>query len=139
MLWVTGPRPHVDGAASAWLIRRFVDPAATFAFATDLDDVLTLGGTPFDMPAVEPGRRGDRCAFESVLLKFALADDALDELAAIVHDAELDDGMYSTPEAPGLEAILRGLRLTAAHDAAYLAAAAPIFDGLHALFLDLDA
>ncbi len=139
MLWVTGPRPHVDGAACAWLIRRFVDTAATFAFAADLDAVLALNGTPFAMPAVELGRRADRCAFESVLLKFELGDDALDELAAIVHDAELDDGMYSTPEAPGLEAVLRGLRLTVDDDAAYLTAAVPIFDALHALFLDLDA
>ena len=138
MLWVTGRQPHVDGPASAWLIRRFVDPAATVAFAADLDEVLELGGTPFDMPAVELGRRDDRCAFESIMLKHGLDDDALDELAALVHDAELDDGMYATAEAPGLDAVMNGLRATHPDPAAYVAAAEPVFEGLYAWFTRLE-
>lgn len=139
MLWVTGQAPHVDAAASAWLLRRFVDPEATFAFAGDLDDVLTLGGTPFDMPAVELGRRADRCAFESILLKYELDDPALEEMAALVHDAELDDGMYATAEAPGLDAVINGLRGTHAAPAAFLAATEPVFEGLYSWFTRLEA
>jgi len=139
MLWVTGPAPHVDAAASAWLLRRFVDPDATFAVARDLDQVLELGGTPFDMPAVELGRRDDRCAFESILLKHALDDPALEEMAALVHDAELDDGMYATAEAPGLDAVINGLRATHADPVAFLAAAMPIFEGLYSWFTTLEA
>jgi hypothetical protein len=139
MLWITGQAPHVDAAASAWLLRRFVDPEATFAFAADLDEVLTLGGTPFAMPAVELGRRADRCAFESVLVKYELDDPALEELAALVHDAELDDGMYPTAEAPGLDAIINGLRATHPDLAAFLAASEPLFEGLHAWFTRLEA
>ena len=138
MLWVTGRHPHVDGAASAWLLRRLVDPAATFAFADDLDAVLALGGTPFDMPAVELGRREDRCAFESIMLKYALDDPALEELAALVHDAELDDGMYPTAEAPGLDAVVNGLRATHAEPAGLLAATEPVFEGLYAWFTRLE-
>ncbi len=139
MLWVTGQAPHVDAAASAWLLRRFVDPAATFAVARDLDDVLTLGGTPFDMPAVELGRREDRCTFESIILKFELGDPALDEMAALIHDAELDDGLYATAEAPGLDAVINGLRATHPDAAAFLDAAEPVFEGLHAWFTRLEA
>jgi hypothetical protein len=139
MLWVTGQAPHVDAAASAWLLRRFVDPEARFAFAGDLDDVLTLGGTPFDMPAVELGRRADRCAFESILLKYELGDAALEELAALVHDAELDDGLYATAEAPGLDAVINGLRATHPEPAAFLAAAEPVFEGLYSWFTRLEA
>lgn len=139
MLWVTRPQSHVDGAASAWLIRRFVDPEATFAFAEDLDGVLALGGTPFDMPAVELGRRDERCAFENILRKFELDDPALEELAALVHDAELDDGIYPTAEAPGLDAVLQGLRLTSADSAGYLTATGPVFDGLYAWFLEFES
>ena len=139
MLWVTGQAPHVDAAASAWLLRRFVDPESTFAFAGDLDDVLTLGGTPFDMPAVELGRRADRCAFESILLKYELDDPALEEMAALVHDAELDDGMYATAEAPGLDAVINGLRATHPVPAAFLAATEPVFEGLYSWFTRLEA
>lgn len=138
MLWVTGRSPHVDGAASAWLLRRFVDAEATFAFADDLDDVLGLGGTPFDMPAVELGRRDDRCAFESILLKYGLDDAALEELAALVHDAELDDGMYATAEAPGLDAVINGLRGTHPDPAEFLAATEPVFEGLYSWFTRLE-
>lgn len=138
MLWVTGPHPHVDAAASAWLLRRFVDPEATFAFAEDLDQVLALDGKPFDMPAVELGRRDDRCAFESIMLKFGLDDPALEEMAALVHDAELDDGMYPTAEAPGLDAVINGLRTTHPDPAAFLAATEPVFEGLHGWFTRLE-
>lgn len=139
MLWVTGMQPHVDGAASAWLLRRFVDPSATFAFAEDLDHVLTLGGTPFDMPAVELGRRADRCTFESILVKYRLDDEPLEEMAALVHDAELDDGMYSVAEAPGLDAVIHGLRATNPDPVAFLAAAVPVFEGLYAWFMALES
>lgn len=139
MLWVTGQAPHVDAAASAWLLRRFVDPEATFAFARDLDEVLTLGGTPFDMPAVELGRRDDRCAFESILLRYELDDPALEEMAALVHDAELDDGLYATAEAPGLDAVINGLRITHPDPAAFLAAAEPVIEGLYSWFARLEA
>jgi hypothetical protein len=139
MLWVTGQAPHVDAAASAWLLRRFVDPDATFAFARDLDEVLALGGTPFDMPAVELGRRDDRCTFESILLKYELDDPALEEMAALVHDAELDDGLYATAEAPGLDAVINGLRTTHSDPAAFLAAAEPVIEGLYSWFTRLEA
>ncbi len=135
MLWVTRPRPHVDGAACAWLIRRFVDPEATFGFADDLDTVLMLGGTPFAMPAVELGARDGACAFERTIAKYDLGEPALEELAALVHDAELDDGLYPTAEAPGVDAVVRGLRATADDDNDFLVAVAPVFEGLYAWFL----
>ncbi len=135
MLWITRPRPHVDGAACAWLIRRFVDPAATFAFADDLDGVLAMEGTPFAMPSVELGARDEQCAFERVLLRYDLDEPALEELAALVHDAELDDGLYPTAEAPGVDAVIRGLRAVAADDEQFLVAAAPVFEGLYTWFL----
>jgi hypothetical protein len=53
VLWVTRPHPHIDRTACAWLIRRFVDPEATFAFAPDPEAARALGGTPFDMRGVE--------------------------------------------------------------------------------------
>ena len=83
MLWVTRPSPHIDRTACAWLIRRFVDPEATFAFAPDPDGAAVLGGTPFDMRGVELGHHEGRCSFETILHKYELRDPALDEIAAI--------------------------------------------------------
>lgn len=57
--WVTRPRPHVDRIASAWLIKRFVDPDAEFAFAPP--DQLPADAIPFDMAGVDLGHQGDDC------------------------------------------------------------------------------
>src|SRR5205085_178648 len=43
--WVTRPRPGVDRMASAWLIRRFIDPDAIFAFVEKPGEA----DIPFDM------------------------------------------------------------------------------------------
>lgn len=48
MIWATRTGPHVDRAACAWLIGRFIDREATFVFVDDPADVLAEA-TPFDM------------------------------------------------------------------------------------------
>jgi hypothetical protein len=132
VLWVTRPHPHIDRTACAWLIRRFVDPGASFAFAPDPDGARALGGTPFDMRGVELGHHQGRCSFETILHTHGLTDPALHEIAAMVHDADLDDDKFRTPEAPGLDAIVRGLGLVIDDDVALLALTDRLYDGLYA-------
>jgi hypothetical protein len=132
MLWVTRPRPHIDRTACAWLIRRFVDPGAAFAFAPDPDGATALGGTPFDMRGVELGHHEGRCSFETILLRYELTDPALGEIAAMVHDADLDDEKFASPEGPGLDAIVRGLGFVIEDDHALLAFTDRVYDGLYA-------
>jgi hypothetical protein len=132
VLWVTRPHPHIDRTACAWLIRRFVDPSASFAFAPDPDGARALGGTPFDMRGVELGHHQGRCSFETILHTHGLTDPALHEIAAMVHDADLDDDKFRTPEAPGLDAIVRGLGLVIDDDLALLALTDRLYDGLYA-------
>jgi hypothetical protein len=48
MKWATRKAIHIDRAACAWLIRRFLDPEAEFVFVTDPADV-PAEATPFDM------------------------------------------------------------------------------------------
>ena len=132
MLWVTRPRPHIDRTACAWLIRRFIDPEASFAFATDADGAHALGGTPFDMRGVELGHHEGRCSFETLLRVYALADPALHEIGAMVHDADLDDERFRSPESPGLDAVIRGLGLVIDDDQALLALTDRIYDGIYA-------
>ena len=131
MLWVTRPSPHIDRTACAWLIRRFIDPEATFAFAPDPAGAEAMGGTPFDMRGVPLGHHQGRCSFETFLHKYELRDPALAEIAAMVHDADLDDDRFRSPEAPGLDAIIRGLGLVIRDDQELLRFTDRVYDGLY--------
>jgi hypothetical protein len=132
MRWITRPHPHIDRTACAWLIRRFVDSEAEFAFAADAEAAASLGGTPFDMRGVELGHHEGRCSFETILARYQLTDPALHEIAAMVHDADLDDDKFRSPEAPGLDAIVRGLGLVTPDDHELLQFTARVYDGLYA-------
>ena len=93
MKWATRAGIHIDRASSAWLIRRFIDPDAEFVFVTDPDDV-PADATPFDMRGVAYGHHGNDCTFETLLRRHDLADPALWRIAAIVHEADLEDDRY---------------------------------------------
>jgi hypothetical protein len=120
---------HIDRAACAWLIRRFLDADAEFVFVTDPDDVPP-DATPFDMRGVELGHHGDDCTFETILRRHELADPVLWHIAEVVHEADLDDERYDAPEAAGLDVLVRGLSMTR-DDEQVLALTAPLFDGLY--------
>lgn len=133
MLWITRPHCHVDRTACAWLIRRFVDTEATFAFAKDAEAAVVLGGTPFDMRGVPLGHHEGRCSFESILKAYDLERDrALQEIAAMVHAADVDDERFASPEAAGLDAVIRGLGAVLPDDLGLLAFTDRIYDGLYA-------
>jgi len=128
-LWATRPRPHVDRIASAWLIKRFLDPAAEFVFAPP-DDV-PAGAIPFDMAGVEFGHHGDHCTFETLLHRAGLHDRRLAAIAEIVHEADLRDGKFPREEARGLDLVLRGLLAAVKDDHEALAQGLTLFDGLY--------
>ncbi|MCW2976505.1 MAG: hypothetical protein JWM06_1786 [Actinomycetia bacterium] len=129
MKWATRRHCHVDRAACAWLIRRFVDPAPTFVFVDDPDEV-PADATPFDMQGVELGHHDGDCSFEAFLRRYELHDPILWEIGKIIHEADLADELYDAPEAPGLDVLLRGLSLTHDDDE-LLMLSAPLFDGLY--------
>lgn len=128
--WVTRPGVHVDRAACAWLIRRFVDPDAQFCFVDDPAH-CPPGATPFDLRGAVLGHREGRCSFESALVEFALADPALEALGEIVHEADLADERYDAPAAPGLDLIVRGLSAVCADDHETLSHTDRVFEGLY--------
>jgi hypothetical protein len=132
MRWATRAGVHIDRAACAWLIRRFIDAQAQFVFVTDPGDVPT-DATAFDMRGVDLGHHGPHCSFETILERYELADPVLARIGQIVHEADLDDDRFDAPEAPGLDVVLRGLSM-AGDDMATLAVSGPIFDGLYEYF-----
>jgi len=138
-LWVTRPRPAVDRMSSAWLIRRFIDPDARFAFAADREAV-PADGVPFDMFGVEfghqaqPGQGASSCTFETLCAVFRLQEPALRRLAGIVHDLDLKDGHFGAPECPTVAAMIEGLQLANDDDDALLAQGMTLFDSLYRSF-----
>jgi hypothetical protein len=129
MRWATRRHCHVDRAACAWLIRRFVDPDAEFVFVDDPDEV-PADATPFDILGAELSHHDGACSFEAFLRRYELADPVLWDIGRIVHEADLGDERYDAPEGPGLDVLLRGLSMIR-DDEELLALAGPLFDGLY--------
>jgi hypothetical protein len=132
MRWATRAGVHIDRAACAWLIRRFLDPGAEFLFVSGVADV-PVDATAFDMPGVDYSHHGEDCTFETLLRRHDLSDPVLWRVAAMVHEADLDDGRYDAPEAPGFDVALRGLSMVAG-DHRVLELTSPLFDGAYEFF-----
>jgi hypothetical protein len=127
--WVTRPRPHIDRIASAWLIRRFVDPEAEFLFAPP--EKFPPDAIPFDAVGAELGHQGEDCTFETLLRRAGLDDPRLGVLAEIVHEADLHDGKFARAEAPGIDLAVRGLLAALPDDQGVLTHGLTLFDGLY--------
>lgn len=117
-IWVTRKNPFVDRMASAWLIKRFVDPKASFTFIDERAvESLHTATVAFDMGGAEFTHVGDLCTFEVLVKSFGIRDKAVKKIAEIVHDLDVKDDKYGKPEAAGVEEILTGIRKTAKSDA----------------------
>jgi hypothetical protein len=130
--WATRKRLWVDRVASAWLIKRFIDPQARFKWLDKPADCpKTALGFDFDGAAFT--HVGDRVTFEALVASFGLDEDtALRRLGAMVH--QLDVGGDPVPEAAGFEAVLAGARERLDGDDALLAEISTVLDSLHAHF-----
>jgi hypothetical protein len=128
--WLTRPRPGIDRMASAWLIRRFIDPHAVFLFG-DVTDTRPRNVVTFDMFGGDFTHHGEHCTFETLCARFALADDRLREIAELVHDLDLKDGRYGRPESPLLGRLVEGLRALHEDDATLLEQGIAMFDALY--------
>jgi hypothetical protein len=128
--WVTRPRPHIDRIASAWLIKRFIDPDAQFVFAPPAE--FPKDAIPFDAPGVELSHQGEDCTFETLIKRARLRDRRLVRLAEIVHEADLRDGKYPHDEARGIDLAARALLAASADDHHVLAQGMTLCEGLYA-------
>lgn len=128
--WVTRPRPHIDRVASAWLIKRFIDPEAQFVFADPAD--FPKDAIPFDAPRVELSHHGEDCTFETLVKRARLKDRRLVRLAEVVHEADLRDGKYPHEEARGIDVAIRAMLAASPDDQQVLAQGMALFEGLYA-------
>ncbi|MDQ2870439.1 MAG: chromate resistance protein, partial [Acidobacteriota bacterium] len=129
--WVTRPRPGVDRMASAWLIRRFIDPKARFSFSAR----PAAAQVPFDMYTGEFSHKGPLCTFEVLAERFGLKNAAVVRIGQIVHDLDMKETRYAPPEAPAIGRMVEGLRrVHAGDDAALLQRGIEMFEALAASF-----
>jgi hypothetical protein len=132
MKWVTWERVGVDRMASAWLIRRYVDPGAEFTFVPVGQQPLPEGAEPFDIPGVRYSHHRGHCTFHTLLRAFDLTDPVLQRIARIVDEADTVMDIALEPVAPGLDLLCRGLRSISPDDATALERAALLYDALYA-------
>ena len=131
--WVTRKDVFVDRIASAWLIRRFIDPEARFKFVVGKGYLPEPGELRFDMFEAEFTHVGDRCTFEVLLERAALDDHALRAIAEIVHDIDLRDDKFKRPETAGIAMMINGIALTHRDDHERLKRAEQAFDEVYAM------
>lgn len=128
-VWITRPRPGIDRSASAWLIRKFIDPKPKFVFG---DRKKYPRAVPFDMYGPEGfGHRGEDCTFETLRKEFAIRDPKVAVIAQIVHDADLNDAKFGRSEGMGIHRVLKGWAQQGISDNQLLRKGMELFDGLY--------
>ena len=132
--WVTRRHVKVDRISSAWLIRRFVDPAARFRFVDPATYKHRQGELRFDMFEGEYGHEGERCTFETLLARFGLDDVALRKVGEVVHDLDCKESRFGHPEAAGVGAMVQGIAAAHERDEDRLQAGLPLFEALYQSF-----
>jgi len=132
--WVTRANVHVDRMASAWLIRRWVDPEAKFKWVADRNYRPDDREIRFDMYQAEFTHEGDQCTFEVLLGRLELKDAALSAIAEIIHDLDLKDQKFGRKETAGVQQLLAGIVSSQPSDDARIERATNMFDDLYHSF-----
>jgi hypothetical protein len=133
-IWVTREHVQIDRIASAWLVRRFIDPAARFKFVPGRSYAPRAGEVRFDMFEGEYTHEGDRCTFEVLLLRAGLDDPALAAIGEIIHDIDLKDGKYGREETAGIRTLMSGIAAAHREDEQRLTRGAAVLDDLYEHF-----
>jgi hypothetical protein len=132
--WVTRKGVYVDRIACAWLIRRFIDPDASFRFVSERGYRPKTGELRFDMFEGEFTHEGDFCTFEVLVQRFAVHDRVLAEIGKIVHDLDLKEAKFKRPETAGVSALLDGIVASRKSDEARLDRGSALFEDLYEYF-----
>jgi len=134
LTWVTRKGVYVDRVACAWLIRRFIDPAAQFRFVSSKGYRPRAGEMRFDMYEGEFTHDGHLCTLEVLVEKLFSGDAALVQIGRIIHDLDLKDGKFNLPETAGIGSIINGLASAHKSDEERIERGGAIFDDLYEYF-----
>jgi len=132
--WVTRHPLWADRLASAWLIRRFVDPEGRVQWL-DRVQAAPAGAVGFAFDGAHFNNSASQVSFEVLLARFGLADNAaLGKIGAIVHFLETREA--PVPEAAGVQTLLQGASRRATNDDEMLAEAEKTFDLLYEAYFE---
>ena len=132
--WVTRTGVKIDRISSAWLIRRFIDPAARIKFVPARGYEPAAGELRFDMYEAEYAHEGDRCTFQTLLARFGPRDAALRAISEIVHDIDCKDEQFGRPETAGIASLIRGIAQSSDDDETRIERGAAMLDDLYSAF-----
>ncbi len=132
MKWVTWKNIGIDRMASAWLIRRWIDPKAEFLFISVGEKISPKHGEPFDIPGERYSHHGGHCTFYALLHEQQISDPILSRIAQILDEADEIQEVNVEPAALGLDLICRGLRLISKDDFEAMERGNLIYDALYA-------
>ena len=132
--WVSRRDVHVDRIASAWLIRRFIDPRARFKFVASRGYQPRSGELRFDMYDAEYTHVGSDCTFQTLIRRFGIRDHALRAIGEIVHDIDCKDDRYHRPETAGLAGLISGIVHAHEKDGARIERGALVLDDMYEHF-----
>jgi hypothetical protein len=107
--WVTRQGVFVDRIASAWLIRRSIDPRARFKFVAGRGYRPRPNEVRFDMVGGEYTHVGEDCTFQTLLRRFDLDEPGLTAVGEVVHDIDCKDEKFGRAETAGVLGLLRGI------------------------------
>jgi hypothetical protein len=134
MKWVTREHVHVDRVACPWLIKRFIDREAEFAFVPkDTDPTIIKDGIVFDMKGVRLGHKGDRCSFDALVETYGITDPAVKLMQEFIRDADSNGGKGSAMGA-ALRVVAEGYALLLKDDYQILEKEFIFYDALYAYY-----
>jgi hypothetical protein len=131
--WATRRPLSADRLASAWLVRRFVDPEAKMLWLEETP--APSGAIAFGFDGAHFAANGERVTYEEIMAQLQLGSNtALGKIGNIVHFLEMRD----TPvhEAAGVETLLQGAQRRSQNDDELLAEAEKTFDLLYEAYFE---
>jgi len=140
MLWATRHNPHVDRCASAWLVERFIDKEAIFAFVSK-DDTIPNGAIAFTLPKAEikPIEK-KKTTYDALVEKYNIQDPIALKIGKFIHDFEIDaeenPEKVKFRETLGLCYVLKGLEKTSKTDNEIVEKGLVVLDALYESLTD---
>jgi len=134
-LWASRKPLLADRLASAWLIRRFIDPEASLMWMEKTQPCpSTAVGFGFEGATFFNSK--DKVTFQELLARFSLDNnETLTRIGALVH--YLDTGGSPVAEAAGVETLIEGARRRCNSDEELFAESEKTFDLLYEAYFDV--
>jgi hypothetical protein len=136
-VWATRKPLWADRLASAWLIRRFIDPEASLLWLNKTQPCPSTA-IGFGFEGATFSNSTDKVTFQQLLASFGLdKHQTLTRIGTLVH--YLDAGGAPVPEAAGVDTLLQGARRRSNSDEELFSESEKTFDLLYEAYFEAPA